>query len=755
MSEEGHSSTTTRVVTERFHKIWHGRPLAVRRSLYALLPVLVVAWIANYLHFSEFGFYEDDWYFFAPPYLVPTSLWFRIVLIEVRNFVDGRPFHFAEMHLLGYIGAATSSISLLYLICFALLAASAVLLHCVLRATFPSAFCTITTLIYLLSPLITLKQFLNGELTFGPALICAFLAILLYRTHLRPFSYLAGIVALLTYEPTFLLFVVAPLLQQSGPRHSRYRLRVTHAAVCLLIVGVCVTGRLVLGQTRQLATISDLSIAATTRNLFLYDGFFTVSSLESYIYAFYVGVREISLESATYCGVFILFLTAFLFRDSGVRRIDKAFAAGRFGRARRWWWISHGIFGGLVFTIIGYSLSYFTLYHDWLYPLSGRDTRVSATASIGSSMLLAALMILVIGVCRDRWARRVARLGVVGVLAGLFLYSFVVQRDYVTDWAHQRNFLTQLMMLSPDVHADTLFIVKVPWLTESLLPGSTRRPSIGYQAHGLQVSLRQIFGFDAPQIFVVYSDEWRKYLQLKAGKLYWTQTVFPGGWGRSTTEPITPGHVIVMEEYQNGDIRRLDAPILVGTVPTQITQAPQPLERMPESNWTSFSASPLLDKVIPQYVSEAVMMNAVDRSFQVVRETVHVIKLAVKWPAVEEPFRSGLSEPLVITGKPGAGDFVEVHYYGHNSLRLRIDHWGIPGVESALMNYDPDKVYFVDVLMGRDMSATIAGWGIAATFNIQPFPAGQGDISLGRNPIGGGITTEAFSGEIVAAQIVR
>ncbi len=46
-----------------------------------------------------------------------------------------------------------------------------------------------------------------------------------------------------------------------------------------------------------------------------------------------------------------------------------------------------------------------------------------------------------------------------------------------------------------------------------------------------------------------------------------------------------------MEEYQNGDIRRLDAPILVGTVPTQITQAPQPLERMPESNWTSFSAS--------------------------------------------------------------------------------------------------------------------------------------------------------------------
>ena len=91
-------------------------------------------------------------------------------------------------------------------------------------------------------------------------------------------------------------------------------------------------------------------------------------------------------------------------------------------------------------------------------------------------MLLAAVMILVIGVCRGRWARRVARLGVVGVLAGLFLYSFVVQRDYVTDWAHQRNFLTQLMMLSPDVHADTLFIVKVPSLTESLLPGSDSTP---------------------------------------------------------------------------------------------------------------------------------------------------------------------------------------------------------------------------------------------------------------------------------------
>ena len=134
--------------------------------------------------------------------------------------------------------------------------------------------------------------------------------------------------------------MVAPLLQQSGPRQSRYRLRVTHAAACLVIVGVCATGRLFFGQTRQLATISDISIAATTRNLFLYDGLFTVSSLKSYLYAFYVGVREISLESATYCGVFILFLTTFWFRDSGVRRIERAFAAGRFGRARRWWWIS-------------------------------------------------------------------------------------------------------------------------------------------------------------------------------------------------------------------------------------------------------------------------------------------------------------------------------------------------------------------------------------------------------------------------------
>ena len=40
-------------------------------------PVLILAvnWFANFLHFTRFGLYEDDWYFIGYPFSVGVKEW--------------------------------------------------------------------------------------------------------------------------------------------------------------------------------------------------------------------------------------------------------------------------------------------------------------------------------------------------------------------------------------------------------------------------------------------------------------------------------------------------------------------------------------------------------------------------------------------------------------------------------------------------------------------------------------------------------
>jgi hypothetical protein len=311
-------------------------------------------------------------------------------------------------------------------------------------------------------------------------------------------------------------------------------------------------------------------------------------------------------------------------------------------------------------------------------------------------------------------------------------------------------------MLSSDATADSYFIVKSPWIGETMFPQDERRKSIGYQPHGLQVSTRSLFLDPAPSIFVVYSDDWQEYIRFEGGKLYWTNSTFPGGWGRSTNEAITPGEIIVLEERGNGSLVRSDVPISVPGCPLPINRVFKVPSVKPESNWVSFGPSPLLAKVIPTFVSSAVMVNSVVKPFAVKGAGPRrIVKLAVRFPQKDVPPKDGLSEPLVVVGRPGMADFVEVYYYGDNTLRLRIDHWGFPGVESESMRYDPARVYFVDVVLGQEMVASIAGGGIKAVYRRKAYSVPNGEVAIGHNPVGGGITTAKFTGEVVTAEVVE
>src|SRR5687768_2042863 len=47
-----------------------------RRNWYSRGLIIIVAWIANYLHFTSFGLYEDDWYYSGVPFILSAKTWF-------------------------------------------------------------------------------------------------------------------------------------------------------------------------------------------------------------------------------------------------------------------------------------------------------------------------------------------------------------------------------------------------------------------------------------------------------------------------------------------------------------------------------------------------------------------------------------------------------------------------------------------------------------------------------------------------------
>src|SRR5579871_5517885 len=86
------------------------------RAVLALIAAVI--WIANFLHCTDFGFYEDDWYYLAASYLYSFRGWFGMLRQELIHFSLGRPLQNISQRGFGYLGAVLSSISVLYLFAF-------------------------------------------------------------------------------------------------------------------------------------------------------------------------------------------------------------------------------------------------------------------------------------------------------------------------------------------------------------------------------------------------------------------------------------------------------------------------------------------------------------------------------------------------------------------------------------------------------------------------------------------------------------
>jgi len=137
--------------------------------------------------------------------------------------------------------------------------------------------------------------------------------------------------------------------------------------------------------------------------------------------------------------------------------------------------------------------------------------------------------------------------------------------------------------------------------------------------------------------------------------------------------------------------------------------------------------------------------------------------------------RAGYAEPLVVTGRPGAGDFIYLRYLDHNRARIGYDCWGKGGPQSEDFAVAPGVPLLVQVSLGSLYPETGPAWrDLPAATQAQarsrvrvrvngrvvldapahPHPSTPAEVFVGMNPLGGSTCGGRFTGEIVRIQRV-
>src|SRR5579883_3228376 len=425
--------------------------IVIDRSILAL--VATVAWIANYLHFAQFGLYEDDWYYVGFPFVVGFKTWMFRSLPDVLFHVkaQGRPLQMILGYLFAGMGELAQSLRLDYIIAYCLFVGSAFLAYSIMKQRLSRLTAALATLVFVLTPLDTLHQFLNGQFTFGPAFMFAFGAILLYIRQRKVAAYFVAVMSLLSYESIFFLFLGAPLLTGERLVRGRGREWISHLSIGSAMVGCYFFVRLLLAEQRVKSLPHGMTLLWNVGYNWLVNigaSFFT--------YAHAVArIPDANREAWVWGLLFFcasFFCLLWLLKN---RLFDCIISASTKVASTR---TELGI--GLAFLVLGYPLSYFFFESPTRFYMTDRGSRVSCAASFGSSILFAALLSAILRSARTRLSRVCGVIAVTVSLTAMFVYSFVIQNDYIRTWADEREQARQIVELTPDLQPDSVIIVK-------------------------------------------------------------------------------------------------------------------------------------------------------------------------------------------------------------------------------------------------------------------------------------------------------
>jgi hypothetical protein len=132
--------------------------------------------------------------------------------------------------------------------------------------------------------------------------------------------------------------------------------------------------------------------------------------------------------------------------------------------------------------------------------------------------------------------------------------------------------------------------------------------------------------------------------------------------------------------------------------------------------------------------------------------------------SVDFPLRvPGTQEPLVVTGVPGAGDFVYVRYVDATHVAVAYDHWGVGGPRSEPIDVDYSMSHKISVsipslyppgslLNHAGIVRVLLDGRTALEGKCANYPCDVGQIEIATNRIGGSTCGPDFTGNILDSE---
>jgi hypothetical protein len=488
----------------------------------------LVAAATQFLHFRQFGLYEDDYFFIAqamgqgPDYLAQ-----RLIVFE--RWTQGRPIGFFLPDLLSWVGDKAGGLTAIYVLGYAIVVLNAVLCYLLLRRRQSQTVALLGGLGFLLFPADTTKILLTHDFQLQPSLTFLLLASIAYLDGRRILPYVLIVGSLISYESPFVVFFGVPLLDQPWTKQT-WRALARHVVILLGVLALGILVRVVAGEGRAVGATSGVleilprllgSLAiGPTRALLLF-GYGPLRALPTW------GLEIAVL--ALVVGVCLFWV----FRRLRPEPVDRRFV--------------ELLISGLVLLVLGYVLA-FTHYPPTA--VAGRSTSVHLAATLGGAIVFAAIASRVLSA---GWIGSALVAAYIAVLGGYYL---TIQRDFLLAWEQQKTFWTEVVHCCSDVQDGTVLVV------ETDQPLGTTMISGNSWADPLVPRLLYHFPSDwqnPPRLFTLAPD-WTSRIEA-APDGGWQWRVPAATWDEHT-EPLPTGNLIVLR-YQDGQLVRVDGPLSV------------------------------------------------------------------------------------------------------------------------------------------------------------------------------------------------
>jgi hypothetical protein len=358
------------------------RTLLVRERR-PLVAVILICWLANFLYFSSFGLYEDDFW------LIGRSInrfSFASLALPWIHWYGGRPLSHFLPRLLAFGSSVTDDIKLPYLFTFLVIAANAILLYVIFRRVAPMLPCFLLAVFYLLSPFSTTRMFLTHAFFSHLSLTWSLLGLLLFSRGALKSAYAVSFLSLLTYESPYLLMLGAPFLYLRRMSPGDWRLLGRHGLVMAALVGVYALIRLALGEARLVNTLETTGLLELSAQIFHAMAYNLELAGATIVFTFRAvlaqGVTAGALVAlAVAATVLVVVLRARPFEAGALDHRRTPAGDPPFARFCL-------VFAGLV-VATGYLLSFFNFGAGELTQVAGRGTRAHVGAEIGYALFAA------------------------------------------------------------------------------------------------------------------------------------------------------------------------------------------------------------------------------------------------------------------------------------------------------------------------------------------------------------------------------